>query len=267
MPGAGGARAFVEALKMQGRVIKALLMRELHTRYGRDNIGYLWVILEPMMLASAVALLHAEQGNSRYTSDVRPVPFAIIGYCVFIIFRGIFTRAESALESNRPLLYHRMVTILDMLLARALLETAGIGATTFILLGVAYVFGFADLPARPLWLFAAIGYMVWFSLAMSMLCCAVTHDNRLAGRLIHPATYIFLPLSGAFYLVSWVPEPYRAWVLYIPTVHILEMARYGQFEAGDWEYFDVLFITNCCLVLTTLGLLSIQIVRRHVHLS
>ena len=103
----GEARtSFWQALQTQGRVIYALIMRELHTRYGRDNIGYLWMILEPMMLASAVALLHVG-GSTHYGTDIRPVPFAILGYGVFIIFRGIFTRAEGALESNQPLLYHR----------------------------------------------------------------------------------------------------------------------------------------------------------------
>ena len=46
-----------EGLRIQARVIGALMMRELHTRYGRENIGYLWLILEPMFLATAVGLL------------------------------------------------------------------------------------------------------------------------------------------------------------------------------------------------------------------
>ena len=95
----------------------------------------------------------------------------------------------------------------------------------------------------------------------------MTHDNKFAARLIHPCTYIFMPLSGAFYMVKWIPQPYRSWLYYVPTTHVLEMARYGQFDAAKPDYFDVMFLTQICGALSVLGLLSIKIVRRHVHLS
>jgi capsular polysaccharide transport system permease protein len=222
------------------------------------------MILEPMMLATAVATLH---WGGHVPGGLASVPFAIIGYTIFIIFRGIFTRAEGTLESNRPLLYHRMVTILDMLVARALLEGAGVGSTLVILLAAAYAFDLSALPARPLWLIASALYMVWFSLGASMICCAATHDSRTVARLIHPATYLLMPLSGAFYALAWIPEPYRSWLSYFPMVHIFEIARYGQFENAKPDYMAPGYLTLWCLVLTFIGLLSIRIVRRHVHLS
>lgn len=259
--------SLIEAFRIQARVVGALLMRELHTRYGRENVGYLWMILEPLTLGSAVALIHAGS-HTNYGSDIRPVPFSMVGYCVFIIFRGIFTRAEGTIEANRPLLYHRMVTLLDMLVARALLEGAGVGSTLVILLGFAYVVDIAGLPFRPLWLILGVFYMVWLSFALSMICCAITHDNRLAARLIHPATYILMPLSGGFYMMKWIPLPYQDWLWYgMPFVHIFEMCRYGQFEAAEATFINLDYLTGVCLILTVIGCLSLRIVRRHVHLS
>ena len=55
--------SFMVALKVQLRVIGALILRELHTRYGRENVGYLWMFLEPMLLASVIGLLHYESGR------------------------------------------------------------------------------------------------------------------------------------------------------------------------------------------------------------
>ena len=52
-----GMRRIADLAKMN--VIGALIMRELHTRYGRENIGYLWMVLEPMTLAVAVSSLRA----------------------------------------------------------------------------------------------------------------------------------------------------------------------------------------------------------------
>src|ERR1700744_1880293 len=98
--------ALMRGLDSQANVIGALLLRELHTRYGRENIGYLWMILEPSLLAIAVASLH--QGGS-HGAGLPPVPFAIGGYCNFMIFRSIVGRGETAIEANKPLLFHRSV--------------------------------------------------------------------------------------------------------------------------------------------------------------
>jgi capsular polysaccharide transport system permease protein len=160
-----------------------------------------------------------------------------------------------------------MVTILDMLIARTLLEAAGVTSTVFLLLGVATLFDMASLPERPLWLFLAIFFQVWFAFACSMICCAATHDNRLVARLVHPLTYLMMPISGAFYVLSWVPEPYKSILWYVPFVQIFEMARYGQFYSSPSTYFDVLYLLAVCSVLTFFGLLAVSVVRRHIHLS
>jgi hypothetical protein len=39
-----------KGLKVQARVLNALMIRELMMRYGRGNIGFLWLIVEPMIL-------------------------------------------------------------------------------------------------------------------------------------------------------------------------------------------------------------------------
>lgn len=263
--GSTGDRGFWRGLSVQGNVVGALLMRELHTRYGRENVGYLWIFLEPMSLAGAVALLHIGGGSS-HAAGINAVPFAILGYTLFIMFRGMVTRADGALESNMPLLYHRRVTIFDMMFSRALLEGSGTFVTYIVLIGLVTVLGLADLPQRPLDLLVGIILMFWFSFAVSLLICAWTHDNRLVARFVHPITYILMPLSGAFYQLSWLPEPYRSWMAWFPMTSIFELLRYGQFQAARDTYVDTPYVIGWCLVMTYAGLLSIRATRRRIHL-
>lgn len=260
-----GLGTFGRGLQVQGRVIGALLMRELHTRYGRENVGYIWLFLEPMTLASAVALLHAGE-KTHYGSDIRMVPFAIVGYSIFIMFRSMVTRAEGALESNMPLLYHRTVTILDMMLARDLLEGAASLVTFVVLMSFATMFGLADLPARPLELMAGVLLMFWFATSISFLICAGTHENRMVARFVHPVTYLLMPLSGAFFQLSWLPDPYRTWLWWNPLMVIFELLRYGQFSSAHDTYVDVPYVVAWCVVMTYAGLVGLRMTRRHVHL-
>jgi len=263
--GSTGDRGFWRGLKVQGDVIGALLMRELHTRYGRENVGYLWIFLEPMTLAGAVALLHIKSGSSHETG-IAPIPFTILGYTLFIMFRGMVTRAEGTLEANMPLLYHRRVTIFDMMFSRALLEGASTFVTFLVLIGFVTIVGMASLPERPLELLIGVLLMFWFSFAVSLLICAWTHDNRLVARFVHPITYILMPLSGAFYQLIWIPEPYRSWLTWFPMTTIFELLRYGQFRSARDTFVDIPYIVGCCLVLTYAGMVSIRATRRRVHL-
>lgn len=262
--GTTGDLGFWRGLQVQGNVIGALLMRELHTRYGRENVGYLWIFLEPMTLAAAVASLHV--GGGSHGATINPVAFAMLGYTVFLMFRGMVSRAEGTLEANMPLLYHRRVTIFDMMLARALLEGASTIVTYIVLMGFVISIGLTKLPDRPLELITGMFLMFWFSFSLSLLICAWTHDNRLVARLVHPVTYILMPLSGGFYQLIWIPEPYRTWLSYFPMTIIYELLRYGQFHAAEDTYVDIPYVVGWCLLLTYGGLVFIRAIRRHIHL-
>lgn len=266
LPSPHAAPSFLAGLRTQMRVIGALLLREIHTRYGRENIGYLWLIGEPLILASVMALLHAG-GHTEYGSDIRPVPFTVLGYTTFLMFRNIVNRSAGALEANAPLLYHRQVTVFDIATARAVLEAAGTVlayiALTLLLIGV----GLATLPARPLYLFASLALMFWYSWANSLFVTAISYNSRSVERLVHPYSYFMIPLSASFYQVGWIPQPYRDWLLWIPLPHILELARYGQFRATDLRYFDGFYLLSFTMFLTWIALLSLRRLRSRIHLS
>jgi capsular polysaccharide transport system permease protein len=253
------------ALGVQLNVIGALIMRELHTRFGRDNIGYLWVFAEPMLLAVAVAALHA--GKKSLGASIGSVAIAICGYLTFMLFRSTVLRAESVLDGNRPLLYHRMVTLLDLLVARAILEAAAITLDFILLMGGAILLGYADPPARPLVLLAAMLLVTWFSFAVSLLVCVGAHFSRVFAIIIHPALYIALPISGAFFLMKWVPTKFQAFFEWIPLVQLEELVRFGQFRELDSTYFHPIYMIGLTMGFTLAGLLALRIVRRHIQLE
>ena len=49
---------------IQVRVIKALMIRELTTRFGRENIGFLWVMAEPLPLFVEVQIASDEMAHT-----------------------------------------------------------------------------------------------------------------------------------------------------------------------------------------------------------
>ena len=258
---------FLQALGVQARVLGALIMRELHTRYGRENVGYLWMFLEPMMLATVIGLLHYETGHTAYGGDIKPLPFGVLGYTTFILFRGIVSRAEGAVEANAPLLYHRSVTLLDIVLARAFLEFVAVFATFAIIMTLIVFTGLADPPARPLELMIGWALMWWFCLGHALIITAATYERRTLGRLVHPYTYFMTGLSGAFYQVGWLPPSIRPWAEWLPTTTVFETVRYGWFESANDDYAYYGYCIGFCAVTTWIGLVMLRRMRSKIHLS
>lgn len=258
--------SFYHDLTLQLDVIGALVMRELHTRYGRSNIGYLWLIGEPLLLATVIAALHSFQPH-HVGSSMPPVAFGLLGYCVFIIFRGIFNRAESLLDSSLPLMYHRMISVLNLSIARVVIEAAGCLCSLVILMGLAILLGYAELPARPLYLFAGIGWMIWLSFALGLNVTAITTDRPTLQRLVHPISYFMMPLSGGFVASEWLPLNLQQIFDWNPMAGLFEYARYGMFEGASDKHLFAGYVTGCCAFFTYTGLIGIRRVRNRIHLN
>ena len=107
-------------LRVQIRVIKALILREMITRFGRHNIGFLWMFIEPMMFSIGITVLWAWTGG--HTRGAIPVAgFALTGYSSIVGWRNNVGRTSGSLKANKALLYHRVVTIFDIAFSRSFL--------------------------------------------------------------------------------------------------------------------------------------------------
>ena len=90
VPRQAGAPSLGRSLVIQARVIRALLLRELITRFGRRNLGLLWLVVEPMLFTLGVAALWTAVGASQ-GSNLPIVAFAITGYSSGLVWRNTVT--------------------------------------------------------------------------------------------------------------------------------------------------------------------------------
>jgi|UniRef100_UPI0035C9848B capsular polysaccharide transport system permease protein len=254
----------LDGLAVQGSVVKALLLRDLQARFGRHNIGYLWVIGEPLMLASVITLLHTLATHGENSHGISPFTFILTGYCLFMIFRSATTRSDGVLHASQSLFYHRMISPLDIMVGRAILDFLAAIAALIVLQAVGIVLGLSEVPARPIYLIGAIALLGWFSFATSLLVATYSYRSPLVERLVHPLTYFSQPLSGAWFSMSFLPASFRGYMGWNPMMSIFEMARYGQFQhaADTWIYGQFVLAVTACL--TFWGLIEIRRVRREI---
>jgi capsular polysaccharide transport system permease protein len=256
-PLANGAR-------VQARVLGALIIRELHTRFGRENIGYLWFIVEPLLLAVGITLIQSS-AHVALPEGLDPVAFHTIGYISFMMFRSNVTRASVTVLSNRVLMYHKQVTMFDLLLARSILELAATSAALIILLSFGAWLGFGHAPERPLLMIVGMLTMAWFTTGLAMIICAAGEFSSTVERLIHPITYLSLPVSGMLFRLEWLPANVRDVLRWVPTPQIIDIIRMGMWERLESDYVDPLYLVAVCSGLTLIGLLALNIARDRVE--
>jgi capsular polysaccharide transport system permease protein len=245
--------SMLTGLKIQARVVGALLLREVITRYGRHGIGALWLVVEPMMFTLGIASLWYFS-NLHVYSSVPIIAFAITGYSSVLVWRNSANRSTKAIEVNLSLMYHRNVKVMDIILARILLEIGG-GTASLIILSV--LFAALNAMAWPDDILLVIGgwlLLCWFAVALGMIVGAVTEFSDTFERVWHVLAYLLFPLSGAVYMVSWLPKTIQDKALLLPMVHGVEMIRHGYFGQLVQTHENPVYFASVNMVLTLLGL-------------
>ncbi len=255
----------LQAFLVQYRVIKALMMREIHTRYGRENIGFLWVIGEPILFCAGVAIVWTAIRPS-HEHGLPMTAMVVTGYIPLTMYRHTMARSIKAYAVNSTLLFHRLVTPLDIIIARTILEIFGTILAGVIVLFGCISLGYMEQPQDWGLIFLSTGLTIYFCLAFSMIIAALTERSDLLEKAMGIFSYLSLPFTGAFVMVEWVPPHYR-WILQLsPLSNCIEMLRTGQFGIHVVTYYSVSYILTSCTILMIIGLYMTKNIRPHIDL-
>lgn len=261
-----GEATFWQSLKIQKRVIGALLMREILTRYGRHNIGFMWLFAEPMILTLGVNALwnlmkhHTEPGISI-------AAFVLTGYSTILLWRNMPNRCVGAIQPNFSLLHHRQVRPLDVFISRLILEAAG-ATISLVVLSIAFCgFGLVEPPEDYLKVFAGWALLTWFALSLSLFIGAFSERSEIIHKFWHPITYLLLPLSGSMFMVDPLPPAVQKLALYMPTVSCIELFREGFLGTTHRWHYDLGYVVVFNTLLMLLGLAETKHMSRQLTLQ
>lgn len=246
-----------ESWAIQKRVIGALLMREIITRYGRRNIGFLWLFVEPLLMTLMIVLMWKFIRADKF-STLNMVAFVLTGYPMAMMWRNTSNRAIGAISGNIGLLYHRNVRVLDTIFARMILEIGGATMAQIFIMTVLVIIGWVDLPADPMYMVFAWLLMAMFAVGLGLIICSIAFRFEVFGKLWSVFSFILLPISGVFFFVHSLPVQVQSTVLKIPMVHGTEMFRQGYFGASVITHEQPWFLFVCNLALLLLGLMMVR---------
>ncbi len=236
------------------RVVMALILREMSSRYGRTPGGYAWAILEPLaaILVLSIGFSLIMQAPPLGTSFLL---FYATGYMPFNLFNTVSNMVARSVMFSRPLLQYPAVTWVDAVLARFLLNSLTSVLVTIILLaGVLVLTDTRAVLDMPPILLAMVLMMV-LGLGVGVLNCALMGLFPLWEMIWSVITRPLFIASGIFFLYDDMPQVARDILWYNPLIHVVGEMRTGFYPMYMAAYVSNLYVLAVSCVTLAMGLI------------
>jgi capsular polysaccharide transport system permease protein len=253
------------ALKTHARVTAALVRREMRAHFGESRLGYLWALIEPALHLGGFLLVFTYLIHRNVPLGNSTALFLLTGIVPYFLYRKIANYISGSVGSNRALLILPPVKVVDVIVARVILESTTYLFVGFLMFVGLYLGGVTDaVPDDPVRLVDVCALAVGFGLGIGLINIVIQsflHSWMFFFNMLSFPLWIF---SGIWFLPEQVPQPFREYVLYNPLTHVVLMFRscfYGNYKP---IYLDISYIVEVTGVAVLLGLALMQVARRRV---
>lgn len=222
------------------RVLAALVIREMITRYGRSWGGYVWAVLEPVGIIVILSLAFSQIVRVPAIGSSFVIFYAT-GYVPFHFFLETALNTGLSVSVNKALLQLPMVTALDVLLSRFLLSLL-----TLILVACLIFGGMLLVIDDQVEL--AFDHLLLSGAAAVMLGLGVGAVNAVVFEFVPPWRQIWgivsrplFLISGIFFTFDELPRTIREILWWNPLIHVVGEARKGFYPVYDGDYVVIAF--------------------------
>ncbi|MEO5916298.1 MAG: ABC transporter permease [Luteolibacter sp.] len=234
-------------------VIRALLKREMSTRFGEYRLGFFWMLFEPLLGVLVIGVLIGTLAE-RTVPEI-PYPFFLLnGMLLMRLLTGPMNMGINAIGSNTGLLVYPAVRPLDTFIARFLFEllTTLFSYTLFCILGM--FFGiFVSLGHLEIVL--ACHFLTWcigcgLGLIFGVASAHFNEVDKVVMILQRPLLFI----SAVLFPISAASSSVQQILLYNPLVHTIELSRNALFPYYNPGEATLVYPATVAIVVLSVGL-------------
>ena len=251
------------ALIVQGRVIYALMMREVHTIYGTSRLGYLWALIQTMWGIGMFWGMRYLAG-AKAPHGMHILMFMLAGFGFFNMFSGILSKCMSAVNGNRALLTFPQVTPVDLMISRAVIVWATEIVAAFLLIGIGMLFGMPFYLSDFGGLLTLLLLTPLLGLGAGMMFASLAVLYPTLEKIVPMVMRIMFFASGLFYSATTLPSYVLKYLWYNPMLQIVEWARVCLSRGYSTFSYSPLYLVSVTLFCLCFGLLLERYVRRRL---
>lgn len=251
------------AAERQRRVLFALMLRNVRTRFFGHGLGYLMYIAWPLSHILIIVAIFVVAGRSAPYGDSVAL-FIATGALPFMIFSYLSRFMMISVFTTRPLLAFPEVKILDILLASALLETLAACCVTVILIVVAWFSGIDVMPINIIQASYALGAALLLGFGFGFLNGVIALALPFWMTVYSLSIVAFWMSAGIFFVPDALPETFRSALAWHPVLQTVEWMRSAYYEGYGDSVLDRRYTISVGVGAVFLGLLLERAMRGHL---
>ncbi|WP_045465106.1 ABC transporter permease [Vibrio hyugaensis] len=249
-----------QALRVQGRVLYALILREALAKYGKSHIGYLWALIEPLAQVLVLVGIFSALGRQSPVGGDLAV-FFTTGIVPWIIYSSISARLSGAVGANQALLSFPHVTPFDTLMGRALLESTTMLVVFALIVVSLQLMGKAMAVYDLFHVLMGLLVLIIFSSGVGMVNSAIRIYFDSWEKLFNALNRPLYFMSGIFFTAASLPPQAREYLQWNPIFQCVEWIRSGFFSTYQNTYINYNYAVASAAATFLIGLALTQYTR------
>lgn len=246
-------RVLESALLGHARVIHALVLRDIKTRFGGTYYGFLFGLSIPLAHVGVVLAIYILLGR-RAPIGTDVTVYLTTAILPFVVWSYTHQRIIQAFHQNRPLTAFPVVKDIDIFMARAIVELLESAVVSLVIYLSLVVMGSDLFIYDPPGLLLALMTAYLLGVGTGYLLGVLAAQFSVFGLV----GYLFIPIywvtSGVFFIPDALPAALRAILWFFPLSHIVDFGRtsfYGEYASdyANMHYVFAIIITNILLAL------------------
>ncbi|WP_210162195.1 ABC transporter permease [Methyloferula stellata] len=247
-------------LKAQWRVLVALMLRDLKTRFFGTEWGFLLAIGWPLSHILILLVINSQLGRAAPYGDSAALWFAT-GIIPFMAFNYMSRFIMMGILLNKPLLLFPTVKITDILFARAIVEVLSAGLVILIVLVIFWALGIDFMPIDIVQASFALLAMMLLGLGFGVInaIIAAALPFWMTGYAL--CMIVFWMSSGILFVPEALPAFAREWLAYLPYLQGVEWMRSAYYEGYGASILDKTYLLSWGVATLFTGLALERLVR------
>ncbi|MEH3119486.1 MAG: ABC transporter permease [Methylorubrum populi] len=242
------------------RVISALMLRDMRSRFGGNYWGYLVQVLWPCAHLAIIVGAMTFRGITAPMGDNAMV-FVATGALPALAFQYISREVMKGYMIHKPLTYFPQVKRFDTVVARILVEIVSSFMGVSLVCVVLLCFGADPVPVDMVT--AITGYLAAIGLGIgvgtiNVGICSVFPGWQIGYILVTLTLYL---TSGVYFMACYMPEEIYGYMKWNPITQLIEWVRLGYDPTLPIQV-DYIYVFGCIFGSLTIGLLMERYVVR-----
>lgn len=249
-----GTTTWKSAVEAYRRALVALMLRDIKTRFFGTAWGFPIAIAWPLTHIAVLLAINTAMGRLPPYGDSSALWFAT-GIVPFMVFSYVSRLMTYGIMLNRPLLIFPTIRIMDILIARVVVEILSAGVVILILIAFFTAEGIYFTPFNIPQAYFAIGAAILLGVGLGTINAIIAQAIPMWATGYSLTMIVLWVASGVLFIPDNLPEFARYILSFNPTLQIVISMRAAYYEGYGSLTYDETYMMSFAVVSLFAGLL------------